>query len=157
MIMATSSMAAVSRVNIPISGPAEGGIPVRDFLKTLAFIVGTTAFYNIFTKRTGISVGELGQVGELDHLDCPDWFLGKLLYQLGTFCQNHVNELHEEFDATDTTLSLALTATCARTMAERLAYTHAFRLVDAAVAQIDSAEKSVDFEASELNPNLLPA
>lgn len=138
--MATSNMAAVKRVNIPISGPAERGIPVRDFLKTLAFIVGTTAFYEIFTKRTGIPVDELGQVGELECLECPDWFLGKLLHQLGTFCQNHVNELLEEFGTTDTALSLALTVSCARSIADRLAYTHAFRLVDAAVAQIDSVE-----------------
>jgi hypothetical protein len=156
MIMATSNMAAVSRAGASFDGPTDGGVPIVDFLTTLAFLVGTTAFYEIFTERTGIPVGDIGRVEELEWLECPDWFLRKLLDQLVAFGRNHSNNLLQEFGGTDPALSLALTASCARRIAELLAQSYATRLVDAGMAQIDSADEFVELGAGELNPDLLP-
>lgn len=138
--MATSNMAAASRAGASFDGPTDGGVPIGDFLTTLAFLVGTTTFYEIFTERTGIAVGELGRVGGLECLESPDWFLRKLLNQLAAFCRNHSNNLLKEFGAIDPALSLALTASSARRIAELLAQSYATRLVDAAMTQIDSVE-----------------
>jgi hypothetical protein len=146
--MGTSNMAAVSRASMSISGPTDGDVPIRKTLLIVAALVGTTAFYDLFTRRTGISVDELGRVVDLEQLECPHWFLRKLYYEVGAFYRDHSDGLLRQFGERDTSLSLALTATCARSIAERLAQKHGTQLVNEAFAQLPPADGPDDLQAA---------
>ncbi len=133
-----------NRSGIPADRSSDGYVSVGEVLKNTAMIVGTTAFYAVFTEWTGIVVGNMGQVGLLRELVCPNWFLAAVYQHILAHYCDHESSVLQEVGQPDDSVSVVYACLCAQTTANRLAREYADRLVEDACAQVTAAENEVD-------------
>jgi len=115
-------------------GPTDecAAVSVSDALMSVAELEGTSVFYDLFTEWTGIEVGTFGRVGDLEELQCPDFFLNEFCRELWRLYDESKSQ--QPFEA----LALASAVIKSPYVAEELVCRHSARLVEAALAQLSS-------------------
>jgi hypothetical protein len=126
----------------------DANVSVKETLKDVSVVTATEAFYDEFTHRTRIPVGDLGRVGNLDELECPDWFIGRIYRRIQGLYLYHQSKLRQQSIQFDDSLCLAIAVSRARSIAIELSQKYGCLLVDRALTQILEAEKMFDSTVS---------
>ena len=139
--METAKVVSIgNRTAVLNPGPINDDVSIGRTLTQVTVIVGTAAFDDEFTKHTGIEVGNLGQVGDLEELLCPHWFLSTVFQQILMLYHSHLTEFRGPSGEIDEALSLAYAAASAQFVAYELANEYAIDLINAAFDQFSTAD-----------------